>query len=236
MTLLERYERHAYLLDKEPGNLNWREFGEVYDDERLPLSVRHNLAMARRRPHLRAANGPFRQMVDGAVCLVDQTAIVGTTETPIFPTAQYAGWGPNQLRAGQKWQLTVYGVGTTPGASPGNITITPRFGLSSSSTSLGASAATALQTSATNSPWFLEHFLTIRAVGAAGANSTCIGYGNFQCAASLIAPATGQGFVWGSTASVSIDLSVASGMYIGFTLGSASDSFKALDVVLESLN
>jgi hypothetical protein len=236
MTLLDRYERHATLLGKEPGNLNWAQFGEVYDDERLPRSVRENLAKAREHPHLRAANGPFRQMVDGAICLVDQTAITGTTEAPIFPVAQYAGWAPNQLRAGQKWQMTVYGTGTTPASAQGNITITPRFGLSNSGTSLGASAATALAASATNAPWILEQFLTIRTIGAAGANSNVIGYGTFQCAAALIAPATGQGFVWGSTANVAVDLSVAGGLYIGFTLGSASDSFKALDVVLESLN
>ena len=236
MTLLEQYERHAVILGKEPGNLNWAQYGEVYDDERLPESVRRNLAMARKHPHIRAANGPFRQMVDGAVCLSDQTAIVGTTEAPLFPVAQYTGWGPNQLRSGQKWQLTCYGIGTTPASAQGNITVTSRFGISSSGTSLGASAATALQASATNTPWMLEQFLVIRSVGAAGANSNVIGYGNFQCAAALIAPATGQGFVWGSTASVAVDLSVAAGLYIGFTLGSASDSFKALDVVLESLN
>jgi len=231
-TLLEQYERHAVILGKEPGNLNWRQFGEVYDDERLPRAVRENLAKAREHPHLRAANGPFRQMVDGSICLVDQTAITGTTETPIFPVSQYTGWAPNQLRAGQKWQMTLYGVGTTPASGQGNITVTPRFGLSSSGIALGSSAATALVASATNLSWMLTQFLTIRTVGAAGLNSNAIGYGAFSAAAGLVTP----GFVWGSSANVAIDLSVAGGLYIGFTLGSASDSFKALDVILESLN
>ena len=52
MTLLDQYERHAVILGKEPGNLNWRQFGEVYEDERLPESVRRNLALARSRPQL----------------------------------------------------------------------------------------------------------------------------------------------------------------------------------------
>jgi len=182
------------------------------------------------------ANGPFRQMVDGAICLADQTAVIGTTETALFPTAQYTGFGPNQLRSGQKWKLTVYGVGTTPSSSQGNITITPRFGTSTAGTSLGASAATALVASASNAPWLLESWLTVRNVGNAGANSNVICYGRFTGSVALIAASTGNVVPFGSTASVAVDLSVSSGFFIGITLGSASDSFKALDVILESLN
>lgn len=182
------------------------------------------------------ANGPFRQMVDGAICLADQTAVTGTSEAALFSVAAYTGWGANQLRAGQKWKLTVYGIGTTPGASQGNITITPRFGTSSSGTSLGASAATALAASATNKSWLLEQWLTVRQVGNPGANSKVISYGKMTTDVGLIAASTGNSFAWGSTASVSVDLSVASGLYIGITLGHASDSFVVLDVILESLN
>lgn len=182
------------------------------------------------------ANGPFRQMVDGAVMLNDQTAVTGTTEAALWPVGSFSGFGANQLRAGQKWKLTAYGVGTTPASSQGNLTITPRFGTSSAGTALGASAATALAASATNAPWKLEYHFVVRSVGNPGLNSNCIGYGCFYPAVALVAAATGPTIVFGSSASVPIDLSVASGLYMGITLGSASDSFKTLDVILESLN
>jgi hypothetical protein len=175
-------------------------------------------------------------MVDGATSLADQTAVTGTSETGLFPVAQYAGWAANQLHAGQRWKLTVYGIATTASSAQGNITLTPRFGLSTSGTSLGASPATALVASASNKPWLLEAYLTVRSVGLAGVNSNVICYGRFTTDPAVIAASTGQVVMFGSTASVAVDLSVASGFFIGITLGNASDSFKTLDVVLESLN
>ena len=87
----------------------------------------------------KAGFGPFWQMLDGAICLADQTAVTGTTEVAMWPVAQYTGWAANQLRAGQVWALTAFGVLTTAGSSQGNITLTPRFGTSSSGVALGAS-------------------------------------------------------------------------------------------------
>lgn len=182
------------------------------------------------------AFGPFRQMVDGAVMLNDQSAVVGTSEAALFPTAQFAGFAANQLRAGQKWKLTCYGKITTAGASPGNITITPRFGTTTGGTSLGASTATALVTSASNKLWQLQMYFTVRAVGNSGTNSTVIASGVFMTDVAVIAASTGNVVMFGANAGTSVDLSVASGLFIGVTLGSASDSMVCQDVILESLN
>lgn len=184
----------------------------------------------------KAGYGPFRQMLDGAICLADQTAVTGTTEVAMWPVAQYTGFGANQLRAGQVWELTAFGVLTTAGSSQGNITITPRFGTSSGGTALGASAATALAASATNVAWKLKYNFVVRSVGAAGANSNVVGNGEFSTTVAAIAASTGNQILFGSTASVAVDLSVASGLYMGVTMGSASDSLKTLFVGLESLN
>jgi hypothetical protein len=220
--------------------LPWDVYGDVIKSPMLPEHIKQELIRGRQLQEmgigLRAANGPFRQMLDGAVCLADQTAVAGTTETSLFPVASYTGFAANQLRAGQKWKLTVYGIASTAGSSQGNITITPRFGSSSSGTSMGASAATALVASASNKPWMLEAWFTVRQVGNAGANSKAILYGKFYADPAIIAASTGQIVLFGSTASVSVDLSVASGLYIGVTLGSASDTMTPLDVILESLN
>lgn len=204
----------------------------------LPESVREYLRLSGEvGPNgPKAAFGPFRQMLDGAICLANQTAITGTSEAAMFPVAQYSGFAANQLRAGQIWHLTAFGILTTAGASPGNITITPRFGTSTSGTSLGASAATALNTSASSVAWRLEYDLVVRTIGNAGANSTVVGNGYFQTTVAAITAATGNLVPFGSTASVSVDTSIASGLFIGVTMGSASDSMTATGVMLESFN
>lgn len=206
--------------------------------KRLPDNVREWLRLSEQAgPNgPKMAFGPFRQMYDGAICLANQTAITGTSETAMFPVAQYSGFAANQLRAGQIWHLTAFGIMTTAGASPGNITITPRFGTSTSGTSLGASAATALNTSASNVAWRLEYDLVIRTIGNAGANSTVVGNGYFHTTVAAITAATGNLVPFGSTASVSVDTSIAAGLFIGVTMGSASDTMTALGVMLESFN
>ena len=204
----------------------------------LPPSVRHYLDRGRELGVTgpKAAFGPFRQMLDGAICLNNQTAITGTTETAMFAVAQYSGFAANQLRAGQIWKLSAFGIMTTAGASPGNLTITPRFGTSTSGTSLGASAATALATSGTNVPWNFQYYLVVRAIGNAGANSSVVGNGMFHAGVAAIAASTGNDVLMGSTASVSVDTSVASGLFVGVTMGSASDTMTTMGVMLESLN
>lgn len=225
----DRYERFAWLLNHR---LTKAELA------RLPDSVGRYLQRSRELGVTgpRFAFGPFRQMIDGAVCLADQTAITGTAEASMFPVAQYTGFAANQLRAGQKWHLTAYGIITTPSSSMGNITFTPRYGTSSSGISLGISTATALVASATGAVWRVEYDFSVRQVGNAGANSKAVGNGVFITTPAVIAAATGSSVVFGSTASVSIDTSIASGLYMGVTMGSASDSMTCLEVELESLN
>lgn len=203
---------------------------------KLPASVRRYLELAQVPGGPTGAFGPFRQMYDGSICLANQTAITGTSETAMFPVAQYSGFAANQLRAGQIWHLTAFGMMDTAGASPGNITITPRFGTSTSGTSLGASAATALTTSANDVCWRLEYDLIVRTIGNAGANSTVVGNGYFMSTVAAITAATGNLVPMTSTASVSVDTSVASGLFIGVTMGSASDTMTTMGVMLESLN
>lgn len=207
-------------------------------DERLPANIREHLRRARElgRAGPKAGFGPFRQALDGAICLANQSAVAGTSEAALFPVAQYAGWSANQLRAGQMWHLTAWGIMSTAGSSQGNITITPRYGTSSGGVALGASAATALVASASNVAWRLEYDFDVRTIGASGTNSTCAGNGWFGTTVAAIAASTGNVVFFGSTASVSVDASIAAGLYIGVTLGSASDSMTAMGVRLESVN
>jgi hypothetical protein len=233
----------SWLLDKLASRMemDWDDLGDMATDLRVPRRVRDNLLRSRearinglREP--KAAFGPFRQMMDGAIALADQTAVTGTSEAGLWPAAQYTAFTANSLRAGQVWYATAFGVGTTASASQGNITLTPRYGTTTGGTSLGASSATALVASASNAPWKIEYMLVVRSVGLAGANSSVVGNGCFSPAQALVAASTGSQIMFGSTAGVSVDLSVAAGLFMGITLGSASDSFKTLFVGLESLN
>lgn len=229
---LATMERRATILDQPSPGLGLL-------DEVLELAEEHESSwndLLGRIAGPKAGFGPFWQMLDGAICSADQTAVTGTTEAAMWPVAQYTGWGANQLRANQIWLCFAMGVLTTAGASPGNITITPRFGTSSGGTSLGASAATALATSASNAPWFLIYMMAGRDVGAAGANSHVVGGGLFVTSVAAVAAATGNVIAFGSTAQVAVDYSVASGLYMGVTMGSASDSLKTLFVGLTSKN
>ncbi len=210
-----------------PHKLNEKELA------RLPEQIRHWLRISElvgpNGPKM--AYGPFRQMLDGAICLANQTAITGTAEASMFPVAQYSGFAANQLRAGQIWRLSTFGIITTA-ATPGNITITPRFGTSTSGTSLGASVATALIASQANIPWRFEYDFILRSVGNAGANSNAVGNGNFTAGVAVVA----NDMVMGSTANVLVDTSIASGIFIGVTLGAATVSMTTMGVMLESLN
>ncbi len=154
----------------------------------------------------------------------------------MWPAASYTAFAGNTLRAGQKWKLTAGGVLTTAGSSQGNITITPRFGTTTGGVALGASAATALVASASTVAWILEYWFTIRDIGKPGANSHGYGFGRFETTVAAIAASTGNVVPFGSTGSVAIDCSIAGGLFFGVTMGSASDSLKTLDVMLESLN
>lgn len=205
--------------------------------KRLPASTQEYLRLsALPGPQPKMAFGPFRQMMDGSICLANQTAVTGTSEVAMFPVTQYAGFAPNQLRAGQVWHLTLFGIMTTAGASQGNITITPRYGTTTGGTALGASAATALVASASSVPWRLEYDLIVRSIGNAGTNSNVVGNGFFTTTPAAIAASTGQMVMFGSTANVAIDTTISSGLFMGVTMGSASDTLTTLGVMLESLN
>jgi hypothetical protein len=171
---------------------------------------------------------------------VDYTQVTGTAEAALWNATGAApvpptGFAANEVRAGQIWQITAHGVTTTPGASATTLTLTPRWGTSTGGTALGASGAsnTAL-ISRTNDPWWLTGQLEVRQVGSSG--SVVIG-GDFTCAAIGTAAANPGQVVFGSTAAVTVDTTVAAGLWMGVTLGgSASWTIKTLGVSFVPLN
>lgn len=162
------------------------------------------------------------------IMTADQTAVTGTSETALWPVSPYTATVANQLQPGQVYRIFATGVLTSALSSPGTLTITPRWGTTSSGTSLGISAASAtLTTSKTNVPWWMECLTICRTLGTSG---TMVFNGNFVCDQVGISALAFGG------PSTTIDTTTAQGFYLGVTLGSASDSMTTRLVTVEAIN
>lgn len=137
----------------------------------------------------------------------------------LIPTALTA-IPANEPRGGKVYELLVGGTCTT-GAS-GTLTITPRYGLVIGGTSLGASGAQTVVPSITTAPFLYRCYVIIRSIGLPGANSTAICSGQFS-AGGAVATAASETLVNHCTtgAAISVDTSVASGLWIGVTFSVA---------------
>lgn len=144
--------------------------------------------------------------------------ITATTETVLVPTL----WTPIpafEPRAGKVYQLRVGGTCTT--GTAGTLIVTPRYGLVIGGTALGASPTQNYVPSITLAPFLFEYTLVFRTIGQAGANSTAVGTGRWISNGAVATAASSTVVTCGSTASVSIDTSVASALWIGVTFSVA---------------
>ena len=164
--------------------------------------------------------------------IANLTAIVATTETALWNVASFSPIAPNDCRPGKIYKVTAGGIITT-GAS-GTLTITPRFGLTVAGVTMGASIAQTVPVSLTNVPWELSFTTVCRTVGAPGANSTVIGTGTYSMAGTAATAGSGMNVNFGGT-SAAVDVSIATGVCIGWTL-SVAGSVTPQYVFIQSLN
>src|SRR5262245_46750157 len=145
--------------------------------------------------------------------------ITATTETVLIPTI-VTPIAAGAMRVGQVWELMVGGTATT--GTAGTLTITPRFGTTISGTSLGASGAQNYVPSITTAVFILKAYLTCVASGQAGANSSVRCHGSWQSAGAVATAASETAVYFGTVgAAVSVDISVASALWIGVTFSVA---------------
>lgn len=114
-------------------------------------------------------DGPF---IDPPVA--SGSALVATTIESLWDGAQYTPIFANDPKAGKIYRVEAGGIMSW--AATGTLTITPLYG-GPAGVALGASAAYTTPGAATSVAWFLTFTLVFRVIGAAGANSTCIGTG-----------------------------------------------------------
>jgi hypothetical protein len=145
--------------------------------------------------------------------------ITATTETVLVPTifTQIPAMTP---RVGKVYKLTVSGTCTT--GTAGTLIITPRYGLVIGGVALGASPTQNYVASITLAPFVFEYWLQFRSIGvAAGATSTATGHGIWSSGGAVGTASSATTVVVSSTASVSVDTTVASGLWIGVTFSVA---------------
>ena len=150
--------------------------------------------------------------------IANLTAVTATTETGLWVVPQYTPINAYEARAGKWWKLTAGGIMSF--AATGTLIITPRVGTTTGGITLGPNT-TAVTTPGitTANPWRMEFDLICRTLGAAGANSTFIGTGSF-ITDGLGTAGTSVAFAFGGT-SASADYTVATGLFIGWTLSVA---------------
>jgi hypothetical protein len=121
-------------------------------------------------------------------------------------------------RPGKIYELIVGGTVTTGAA--GTLIITPRYGLVIGGTTLTASPTQNYVPSITTAPFIYRCYLVIRSVGLPGANSTVLANGVWQ-SGGAVATAASETAVLHYGSSAAIDVSVASGLWIGVTFSVA---------------
>lgn len=146
-------------------------------------------------------------------------ALVSTSAEALWLGTDFTFIGANEPKAGRVFAIKAGGIMST-GAS-GTLILIPQYGVLGGTT-LGTSQTVTVPINMTAVAWTLEFELVFRILGAAGANSTCIGTGKFCSAPFTSAPAAGISFVvpFGGT-SATVDASINSGITISKTLSVA---------------
>jgi hypothetical protein len=147
--------------------------------------------------------------------------------TPIHAFDAYRG-------VGKIYRLTAGGIWSTS-ASASTATISPFFGPTTAGVALGASGAQTLTASLPSTPWTLQFWLVVRAIGAPGANSTVVGTGVFN-GAGLVATAASNNTILFGGAPATVDLSIETGICIGWTFGTNAGSITPQYAFIQSLN
>lgn len=160
-------------------------------------------------------------------------AVVLTAETALWDVATYSPIPANDAAVGRLYRLTAGGIMSF--AATGTLTITPRFGLTvAAGITMGANVVAVTTPGAiTAHPWSLVLNCFVRTVGAPGLYSTVIGTGYFVTGTPGAAGAAVAVSFGGTEATV--DVSIATGLCIGWTL-SVAGTVTPQYVVLESIN
>lgn len=220
---IEKWARQATLLEP-PSSRLLSDIGELAHFQRLFWRKQTKELIDAGGPI--ALQGGFAGMpvVPPSAVLATVASISGTVA--LWTSALYTPIAAGTVQAPQAYRIVANGT-TTNTTSPANVGWDPRIGAGSTGgsavagTTMGASTNVAETASITLSFWTVMGDITIRSIGAAGANSVCIGWfqyiGTQATASGLAGPAVvgaGHNLMFGGS-SASVDLSVAAGFSLG---------------------
>lgn len=177
----------------------------------------------------------------GEAPVVNQTATSTATDTILWNPAGLASntaIAANSVAPGQVFKITAWGVTTTAVTGSQTVIFNPRFGTTTSGTSLGVSR-TALVNAAvkTNVPWFLEMYVHFRTIGASG-TATCSGSVDAETIIGTAAGTNQSTVTFGTQATTptTVDTTVASGLLVSVTPSLSTQTFQTLAVIMETSN
>lgn len=158
-------------------------------------------------------DGPYIDPPVASPLVTDAT----TTILPMWTAATYTPVFANDPKAGKIYTVEAGGILSTGGS--GTLIITPLYG-GTSGAAMGASGAQTVPINLSAVPWYLRFAVVFRTIGAAGANSTCIGEGIFVCSGTIATAGSAFVIPFGGT-SASVDATVNKDINISKTLSVA---------------
>jgi hypothetical protein len=156
-----------------------------------------------------------------------------TAELALFPNVSQIAIPTADVRPGKIWRLTAGGIWTPP--ATGTLTITPRWGTTTSGITLGASGAQTLAVGAAASQWWLQGLLMCRAVGLSGLFSTFIAQGLFSGQGAVGTAGSAIQVAFGGTQTAVGDPTLG-GFFIGMTFSTTGATMTPQIVALQSMN
>jgi hypothetical protein len=221
------------LLNPTTGRPLLEESREAYAEAlaRMPNYVRVNLEKAKQHRGFYASRQYFADVLADPPS-ASLAAVTAAAETGLWSVPLYTPVPALDARAGKIYQVTAGGL-LSSAATPGTITITPRWGTTTGGNSLGASQALTMTASITSQPWFMQFTLVFRQVGAAASTSTCVGTGFMKWQTTSGAS---QQLVFGGTVVTTADTTTAQGIFIGNTFSLTTANNTPLFVYIQSLN
>lgn len=141
-------------------------------------------------------DGPF---IDPQVA--SGSALVGTTAVDLWAGTDFTPIFARDPKAGKIYIVEAEGIMSTS-ASASTLTLGAGIGTSSPGTTLGVSQAQTMVPSLTAIPWSLRLKLTVRTIGAKGANSTIMGVGQFLSGGAAATGGSGIQVAFGGTSAL----------------------------------
>lgn len=144
------------------------------------------------------------------------TTLTGTTIEDLWSGILYTPIYANEAKAGRIYCVR---AGGTISLTGGTAIITPQWG--PAGTTLGVSLTVGTVT-ATIAAWYLQFDLVFRVIGAAGANSTCIGTGFMAFNGGVVSGAANPNMIVFGGTSASVDSTINGNVTIRKTLSATN--------------